>query len=282
MIFQIMNRGQIASVIITTKNEESVVARLIESIKNQTYKYKEIILVDNKSWDKTAGIAKKMGAKVYIFGPERSAQRNFGAKKARGKYLLFLDADMELTPDVLKDCVETCHKDKKIGSVVIPEISIAHTFWEKVKAFERSFYNESGDEVTDAARFFKKEAFQKVGGYDETITGPEDWDFSESIKKSGYIIGRVNSLIFHYERIKSPFDLAGKKFYYALKAHRYLNKQKISILSPKTIYFLRPVFLRHFDKILAHPILSAAMFIMLTIELFGGTLGYLAGRIKKL
>lgn len=277
-----MNRGQIVSVIITTKNEESTVARLIKSIKKQTYKFKEIILVDNKSEDKTVEIAKKFTDKVYNFGPERSAQRNFGAKKAQGEYLLFLDADMELTPNVLKRCVEICNKDKKIGGVVIPEVSIAHTFWEKVKAFERSFYNESGDEITDAARFFKKWAFQKVGGYDETITGPEDWDLSESIRKSGYIIGRVNSLIYHYERIKSPLDLAGKKFYYALKAHRYLNKQKISILSPKTIYFLRPVFLRHFDKILAHPILSAAMFIMLTIELFAGGLGYLAGGIKKI
>ena len=277
-----MNRGRIVSVIITTKNEESVIARLIESIKNQTYKYKEIILVDNRSWDKTAGIAKKMGVKIYTFGPERSAQRNFGAKKARGGYLLFLDADMELTPDVLKDCVEICYKDKKIGGVVIPEESKAHTFWEKVKAFERSFYNESGDEVTDAARFFKKEAFQKVGGYDETITGPEDWDLPESINKLGFKTKRIAAIIYHHERINSPLTLARKKFYYALKSHRYLEKQKISAFSPKTIYFLRPVFYRHFDRILTHPVLSLGMALMLSIELLGGGLGYLIGRMRKI
>lgn len=270
------------SVIITTKNEESVIARLIKSIKNQTYEYREIILVDNRSRDKTAEIAKKMGVKVYTFGPERSAQRNFGAKEARGEYLLFLDADMELTPDVLKACVEICSADKKIGGVVIPEVSIAHSFWEKVKAFERSFYNESGDEVTDAARFFKKEAFAKTGGYDETITGPEDWDLPDNIKKIGFEISRIKSVIYHYERINSPFSLAKKKFYYALKTHRYLSKQHISIFSPKTVYFLRPVFYKNFNKIFAHPILSAAMLAMLTIELFAGALGYLAGRIKKL
>lgn len=277
-----MNKTRLVSVIITTKDEAKVIGRLTESINKQTYASYELILVDNKSEDKTVEIAKKMGVKVYIFGPERSAQRNFGVKKARGEYLLFLDADMELTPDVLKDCVEICNKDKKIGGVVISEESKAHTFWEKVKAFERSFYNESGDEVTDAARFFKKEVFQKVGGYDETITGPEDWDLPDSVRKLGLKIERIKSVIYHHEEISSPLDLVRKKFYYALKSHRYLSKQKIPVFSPKTIYFLRPVFYKHFDKILSHPVLSLGMIIMLLLELCGGGLGYLVGRLRRL
>lgn len=277
-----MNRGRIVSVIITTKNEEDVIGRLVESVRKQTYRQAEIIIVDNYSIDKTIAIAKKMGARIYILGPERSAQRNFGARNAKGEYFLFLDADMELTPNVLKDCVEIRSKDKKIGAVVIPEESKAHTFWEKVKAFERSFYNESGDEATDAARFFTKEAFLKAGGYDETITGPEDWDLPENVRKLGFKTGRINAVIYHYEKIASLFELVRKKFYYALRSHRYLSKQKISVISPKTIYFLRPVFYRHFDKILTHPVLSLGMMIMFTFELIGGGLGYLKGRLRKL
>lgn len=276
-----MQSGEIISVVITTKNEEDAIGRLIQSIKRQSYKKIEIILVDNNSTDKTADIAKKAGVRVYNFGPERSAQRNLGANIAKGKYLLFVDADMELSPDVLKECVEVCYKNSDVGGVAIPEQSKAKNFWERVKAFERSFYNEKGDPITDAARFFKKEVFFKVGGYDETITGPEDWDFSESIKKSGYTIGRVNSLIYHNERIKSLLDLAGKKFYYALNLHRYLFKQKIPVFSPKTIYFLRPVFYKHFDRVLAHPVLSLGMIIMLFLELCGGGLGYLVGRLRR-
>lgn len=276
-----MKLGQV-SAIITTKNEEEVVGRLIQSIKKQTFKNIEIILVDNNSTDKTLDIAKKMGVKVYTFGTERSAQRNFGAKKAKGNYLIFLDADMKLSTSVIGGCVQVCLDDKKIGAVAIPEKSVASNFWEKVKAFERSFYNEKGDEITDAARFFTQEAFKKAGGYDETITGPEDWDLPETVKRLGYKIGRIRSVIYHYERISSVFNLAQKKFYYALRAHRYLSKQKISTFSPKTIYFLRPVFYKHLDKILAHPILATGMVIMLTIELFGGGLGYLMGRIKEL
>ncbi len=276
-----MNRDQLVSVIITTRNEEEVIERLIQSINRQTYKNREIILVDNNSTDKTADIARKIGVKVYIFGPERSAQRNFGVKKAEGDYFFFLDADMELSKDVIEQCVDLIKKDKDIGGIAIPEESMAKNFWEKVKAYERSFYNLAGDEVTDAARFFPKKVFFKVGGYDTNITGPEDWDLRDTILKSGYKIARINALIYHYERIASLFDLLRKKFYYALKAHRYLSKQKVSILSAETVYFLRPVFYKNFDRFMKHPLLSAGLVVVLSLELLAGGIGYLLGRFKN-
>lgn len=276
-----MNKGQLVSIIITTKNEEAVIARLIASIKKQTYLHKEVILVDNSSTDKTLDIAQKMGVKVYSLGPERSAQRNFGAKHSKGSFLLFLDADMELSKDVINECVELS-KDSNIGGVAIPEKSKAVSFWEKVKAFERSFYNEKGDPIIDAARFFTKWVFQKAGGYDETITGPEDWDLPETIREKGYEIARIRACIYHRERVSSPINLAKKKFYYAQRAYRYLTKHNIPILGPKTIYFLRPVFYKNTKKIITHPILSIGMVIMLSAELLGGGLGYLLGRIRKL
>ncbi len=281
VLILIMDKGPLVSVVITTKNEEGVIGRLIQSIKTQTFKNREIILVDNNSTDKTLDIARKMNVKTYAIGPERSTQRNFGAKVAKGKYLLILDADMELTPNVISECVQLVESDKKVGEIVIPEESLAANFWGKVKAFERSFYNEKGDELTDAARFFKKDVFFKAGGYDETITGPEDWDLPETIKELGIRVGRIKSKIYHYERINSLFSLAFKKFYYAKLAHRYLKKHNIPVISAKTIYFLRPVFYKNWKKILLHPVLSLAMFLMLFLELIGGGLGYVAGRIKK-
>lgn len=275
-----MDSGPIVSVIITTKNEGDVIRRLILSIKNQTFKNIEIILVDNDSTDNTLDIAKGMNVKTYTIGPERSIQRNFGAKMAKGKYLFILDADMELTPEVISECVELMSSDKAIGEIVIPEESLASNYWGKVKAFERSFYNDKGDELTDAARFFRKEVFFKAGSYDETITGPEDWDLPETIKELGYKVGRIKSRIYHYERIDSPFAIAYKKFYYAKLAHRYLKKHKISIISTKTIYFLRPVFYKNWKKLIQHPLLTLGLIIMLTLEQLGGILGFIYGKIK--
>lgn len=276
-----MNRGQLVSIVITTKNEEDIIKRLLTSIKNQNYKNNEIILVDNNSSDRTIEIVKKMGVKVYTFGPERSAQRNLGAKKALGKYLLFLDADMELSKNVLSECVQLMEKGDNLGGVAIPEKSKAKNFWERVKAYERSFYNEKGDPITDAARFFDKKVFFKAGGYDESITGPEDWDLPETIHELGYRVLRSKVSIYHYERISNPLDLAKKKFYYAVSAYRYFEKHHIPIISSKTIYFLRPVFYRNWKKLLFNPLLSLAMIVMLSVELLGGGLGYIVGRIKK-
>ncbi len=271
----------LVSVIITTKNEESVLERLLKSLNSQTYRKIEIIVVDNSSVDKTKKISLRYTPRVYDKGPERSAQRNFGAKKAKGNFLLFLDADMKLTSRVIEKCVDVVTKSKGVGAIIIPEESIANTYWEKVKAFERSFYNEEGDEVTDAARFFTKKAFRQVNGYDESITGPEDWDLPESVKKRGYKIGRIRAKIYHYERVPNPFRLAKKKYYYGLKAYQYMTKHNVFPISAKTIYFIRPVFYKNWRKLFSHPILSVAMFFMLIMEQLGGGVGYFIGRLTK-
>src|SRR4051812_2602470 len=95
----------LVSLIITTKNEAKVIEELLISIKKQTYKNIEILIVDNSSSDKTKEIARKYTNLVFNIGPERSAQRNFGAKKAKGMFVVFLDADMILTLSVIESCV---------------------------------------------------------------------------------------------------------------------------------------------------------------------------------
>lgn len=276
-----MNKKPLVSVIVTTKNEADVIENLLNSILKQTYKYIEIILVDNNSSDSTLDIANKLKeVKIYQQGPERSAQRNFGARKAKGDFLFFLDADMELTSRVVENCIIKIDQGKVEG-VVVPEQSKWISFWGQVKAFERSFYSEKGDSVTDAARFFSKKIFNKVGGYDETITGPEDWDLPDRIREVGFKIGRSTEKIYHHEQKISLSTLFKKKFYYGLNAHRYLSKHNIPVISPKTIYFLRPLFYKNWTKLFKHPLLALAMLCMLLIELLGGGLGYIVGRMKK-
>lgn len=275
-----MNRP-LVSVIIPTHNESDVIARNLHALKSQDYPYLEIIVVDDGSTDATAEIARKDTQFVYKRShAERSVQRNFGATKSRGKYLLFLDADMELTSSVIRECVKAAESDPRIGAVAIPEQPIANNYWEKVKAFERSFYSDYGDPDTDAARFFPKKLFIQAGGYDETITGPEDWDLPETIVKMGYKVGRISSRIMHYERIPSLLRLIKKKFYYGLSSHLYFKKHNLSIVGPKTIYFLRPIFYKNWRRLISNPGLMAGMFLVLTLEQLFGGLGYLVGRLK--
>ena len=85
------------SIVITSKNEEHNIENCLLSIKEQTYSNIEIILIDNNSNDKTIEIALNFTSKIFNKGLERSAQRNYGMNEiARGKYVMFLDADMIL------------------------------------------------------------------------------------------------------------------------------------------------------------------------------------------
>ena len=169
----------LVSVIVTTKNEERNIANCLKSIRNQTYKNIEIIVVDNNSDDRTKEIAEKYTAQVFNHGPERSAQRNLGAERAGGKYILYLDADMILSPEVIEECVEKMKRDNNLFALYIPERIVGEGFWIKVRDFERSFYTKT---PIDAVRFIRKDIFEKVGGFDERMYACEDWDFDKRVR----------------------------------------------------------------------------------------------------
>jgi len=161
----------------------------MKSIEAQSYEPIETIFVDNGSADKTKELAKKYTKNVFDKGPERSAQRNFGMiDKTKGKYVMFIDCDMILSPHLIEKCVELMEKSDAVA-LHIPEIVLGRNYWSQVRRFERSFYNGT---VIDGARFFRCDKFKEVGGFDETLAGPEDWDIDKKIKKIGRI-GLLNS-----------------------------------------------------------------------------------------
>ena len=268
----------LVSVIITTLNSGITLGKLLTSIKEQSYPQVEIIVIDNNSTDETCKVSKRFTGKVFTKGPERSAQRNFGAKKATGKYLFFLDSDMVLTRNVISDSVRKLESGDGTKMVIIPEQSFGRGFWSKTKAFEREI--NQGENYFEAARFFPRKIFLDAGGYDENLTGPEDWDLPQRLAKK-YQLGRIMSCILHNEGNPTLWKLARRKYYYGLSAHAYLKKQKINIFTPKTVYFIRPAFYRNWRRILSHPLISFGMFTMLTAETAGGGLGYLVGRLKN-
>ena len=126
--------NNLVSVIVTTKNSSATLTSLLESIKAQTYKNTEIIVVDNNSTDPTKTIAEKYTKKVFNKGPERSAQRNFGAHEAKGEYLFILDSDMELTPRVIEDAVRTARKTG-VRALVVPEKTVGEGWLVRVRQF---------------------------------------------------------------------------------------------------------------------------------------------------
>ncbi|MEX2007734.1 MAG: glycosyltransferase [Candidatus Levyibacteriota bacterium] len=273
-----MSNNPLVSIVVTTKNEQSHIGACLKSISQQSYRKLEVIVVDNNSSDGTKQISRKYTKYVYNFGPERSAQRNFGARKAKGEYLLFIDADMILTKNVVMECAKKM-EISQVGAVVIPEKSVGEGYWTKVKAFERSLYE--GDSSIEAARFFKKEVFWEFGGYDKKITGPEDWDLPQRIKKK-YRIGRVKSFISHDEGRVSLLTLMKKKYYYGLKVPDYLsNDHPVKLTAQQVIYLLRPAFYRNWKLLTRNPKLTFGMMIMLLGEQAAGFIGFIKGILTR-
>lgn len=93
------------SIIIPARNEERNLPALLESLAAQRMPPLEVIVVDDDSEDATATVAEKHGATIIHPGPPPSGWRGKtwacqqGAEAARGEYLLFLDADIRLSPD---------------------------------------------------------------------------------------------------------------------------------------------------------------------------------------
>ena len=174
------------SVVVAAKNEEKNIGACLASVAGQTYPREliEMIVVDNASSDATKDIARSFTDKVYDKGPERSAQRNYGLlEAATGGFLMFLDADMILSSTVVERCVHML-RGSGFSSLHIPEIVLGKDYFPRVRRFERSFYDNT---VIDGARFFSREAFAKVGGFDLSLTGPEDWDLDKKLKQLGPI-----------------------------------------------------------------------------------------------
>jgi glycosyltransferase involved in cell wall biosynthesis len=239
----------LVSIVVTTKNEERNIDRCLKSIQFQTWKNIEIIVVDNGSTDQTKKIAFSYTHQVFDHGPERSAQRNFGMiQKAEGKYVMYVDADMILTPGLVERCVKRMQRGDCVA-LHISEIVLGCSYWSRVRRFERQFYDGT---VIDGARFFLKEAFQKAGGFDERFSGPEDWDLDKKIRPLGGIAllktprstgsigthGEMDSflrqrgvdreqfgdLVFHNESDFKVGRYLKKKKYYALGFDAYISK----------------------------------------------------------
>lgn len=271
------------SVIVTTKNNESTIRDCLWSIKSQSSKTFELIVVDNFSSDSTLEISKEFSKKVFSMGPERSAQRNFGAKKSGGNYLFFVDSDMVLSKHVVRDCVNLVKNNISIKTITIPEKSIGSGFWSKCKALERSYYKDV--EWMEAARFFHKNLFEKTGGFDEKLSAGEDFDLSQKISHNSqnYSSGRISSEIIHNEQQLSLAKTLKKKFYYGKFISTYQDKthndQSFKLQANPAQRFL--LFFSDYPKLLSNPIIGIGMITMKSLEFIFGGFGYMIGFLQN-
>ncbi len=251
----------LVTAIVTTRNSGRTLRACLESLRAQTER-PEIVVVDNGSTDETAAVAGELADLVLQIGPERSAQRNAGIRAAGGEFVLIVDSDMILAPDVVAACVRTAAEGAT--AVAIPEESFGRGYWAQCKRLERSFY--ANDALVQAARFFRRADLLAVGGYDEELHGGEDWDVSLRVSALG-TFGVAGALIRHDEGVVRLPVLFEKKLYYGRSLRRFVRKhgrEALRRLSP-----LRGSLLANVPAMLRQPHLFAGVVVMKSVELAG-------------
>ena len=257
-----MNRPTV-SFVVPTRNSARTISACVMSLRNQAYDNVEIVVVDNESTDDTAQRALAAGAdRVIIAGPERCAQRNRGARESTGAFVVFIDSDMVMEPAIAAQIVDAFESHPHLGALIIPEQSFGDGFWTKCRDLEKSLY--VGNESVEAARAFRREVFEAVGGWNENLTAAEDWDLDDRIRAHGTIVGRIDAFIWHDEgklRLRGTF---GKKRYYGQWIAAYLDAHDDGARRIR-----RSGLLDKKADLLRHPLLTSGMVTLKSVEAAG-------------
>lgn len=250
------------SIIVPTHNSSRSLERCLLSIRCQSGPGVESVVVDNGSTDDTFEIARRHADIAVLGGPERSSQRNIGARASSGDVLLFVDDDMVLEPGVATEIEELANRGA--AKVIVPERSFGSGFWARCKALEKLLVLD--DPAIEAARGFQREAFFDVGGYDETLTACEDWDLADRVAGPDLWTGaRTISVIWHDE---GHLRLGG-----AFAKKRYYGRWVAQWIADAPDHRRRRSFVSAAPLLAAQPVTAIGVIAMKSVELAGFAVG---------
>ncbi len=204
------------SVIIPVYNEERYIDRCIQSIKAQDYDSEKIefIFVDGNSTDNTFEKLTEYAKDIHNFrilsNPKRTVPyaMNIGIKVSRGKYIIRLDAHAEYAPDYISKCVYYLENTdaENVGGVAETKShgyignAIALMLSSKFGVGNSRFRTNGKSGYVDTVPFgaFRREVFEKLGGYDERLTRNQDNEMNYRIRKNGGKIYLAGDIKFSY------------------------------------------------------------------------------------
>lgn len=190
-------QNQLISILIPTYNRASYVVKAIDSVIAQTYKYFEIIVVDDGSTDSTSEQLIRYAEQIrYIYQPNRgkSAALNTGFREAKGDWIAFLDSDDRWLPEKLEWQIKAAERFEGQFGVCFTNGQFVGDPSLSMTVFERAGNNLPDligmiDEpisfvlnpplhgIYEQTMLVKKDLISRTEGFDEKITVAEDTDF---------------------------------------------------------------------------------------------------------
>lgn len=214
----------LVSIIVRTCNRKEALRECLMSIRNQTYKNYEVVVIEDGKDTSGAMIKKEfsdMNIKYHATGVNqgRSHAANLGMEKAKGKYLNFLDDDDLFMPDHIETLVKVLEKNNW-------EIAYDGAYETQIEIINRKPYSYvvKAKGLFDSRTFdkkrlykvnlfpiqtvmFRRELYKECGGIDENIDALEDWDFwvRLSLKHSFHQVKNTTSIF------RTPYNKTIKK-----------------------------------------------------------------------
>jgi len=197
----------LVSIIIPAYNAEKYIEETIRSALATHYSPFEIVIVNDGSTDSTQAIVDHLASQYPVISAYSqsnagaSAARNHAISKAKGTYILPLDADNRISPDYVGEAVKVLQTDPEVKLVSCE----AWFTGEKTGRWTSPPFNINllcRRNLVDNCAMYRKEDWQKAGGYCNEILGREDWDFWLSLFETGGKFVRL-PIIGLYYRVRS-------------------------------------------------------------------------------
>lgn len=163
------------SLVITTYNYAHFVERAIRSALDQSLSPEsyEIIIVNDKSTDRTAEVLENYKDKCRIFNLKEnlglSGARNFAIKKAKGQFIMFLDADDYIHRDLLRTTKLFLEENNTLDAVSVD-------YWLVNERGTHIKYVNASKEPIACGILFRKDFLFNIGLYDENFRAREEED----------------------------------------------------------------------------------------------------------
>ncbi|WP_244846707.1 glycosyltransferase [Mesorhizobium sp. L-8-3] len=206
------------TIVVPLFNEERFVSDAITSLKGQTVRNFEVLIVDDASTDRSAALAKQAvgdDRRFHLLRHLRNsglgASRNTGLRLARTPFVTFLDADDILLPDALEIRLRRFGEltDGRIAGVYCGVVQAPETITADYLPRRRNysgraqtFVSSEGECPFNAhAPILRTDVLRLLGGFDETLRfGCEDWDMWQRVMRHGYWFEPVNRIAAVYRR----------------------------------------------------------------------------------
>ena len=231
-----MNSVKLVSIVIPCFNDVHYVEQSINSALNQTYPYKEVIVVDDGSNEKTKAVLKKIEPEITRlitqenFG--QSKARNVGIEAAKGDYIMVLDSDDFFEPTFCEEAIKLFDDDNLIKIVTCQATLLFPNN-------EKQLYIPKGGDLKSflyannalGTAMFKKSDWDKVNGYDENMrNGFEDWEFFIRLLSLGGEAHVIQKPLYWYRKRKGSTTEKANKRKYELLTYIYM-KHKVLFVS---------------------------------------------------